>query len=113
MAKINPFDVDSESVHPMIKDFATQVKNAFRDLAGHLLNLSPTDNFSGFLFEGTISAGAETKITNRCKKVPTGYLVIYSKGGNPEAGPTAWSKDFVYLKNGGAGSITVKVFFFV
>lgn len=113
MAKILPADIDTEAVHPMFRDFATQVKKALTDFAHHLLNLSPLDNFSGFVYEGTIAAGVEVKIINRAKKVPMGRLVILCKGGQVEDGPTAWSKDFVYLKNAGASSITVKVFFFV
>lgn len=113
MAKIAPFDVDSETVHPMLRGLATQVKKALNDIAQHLLSLSPLDNFSGFSYEGTIAAGAEVTIVNRAKKVPTGMLVLFSQFGTVQAGDTDWSKDFVYLKNAGASAVKVKVFFFL
>lgn len=113
MAKIAPFDVDSDGVHPMFKPFATQVKKAFIDIAQHFLNLSPIHNFNGFLYEGTIPAGTEIQLVNRAKTVPTGKIVIFNQGGYVEDGATANSKDFVYLRNPGVASVTVKVFFFL
>lgn len=112
MAKVPPFNVDEIGDASNIASFATQVKKAFIDLTGMLLNLSPPDNFRGFMFEGSIAAGIEVKIINRLMKVPTGYLVVFAQKGTPVAGPTAWTKDYVYLKNEGASAITVRVFFF-
>lgn len=109
MAKITPIDID-ESYPDSI---TTQVKKAFQDLSQILIHLSPTDNFTGFLYTGTIAAATEVKIKNRLPKVPSGYLVTFCQSGNIQAGDTAWSKDFVYLKNAGAAAIKVKVFFFI
>lgn len=113
MAKIPPFNIDSLTAVKNVPAFARQVKKSFIDLGQILLNLSPTDNFNGFMFEGVIGATTETKITNRLLKVPTGYLIIFCQGGSVQAGNTDWSKDFVYLQNDGATSIVVKVFFFM
>lgn len=114
MAKITPADIDSKNIPPMIEGFATQVKKALTDIAQHLLNLSPLDNFSGFIYEGTVAVSAEVKIKNRAKKVPRGYIVVFCQGGTVQAGTTAWDKDFVYLLNISAVSPAVcRVFFFV
>lgn len=113
MAKITSFDVDTQSIAQDPVSFATQVKKALFDIAGHLVNLSPFDNFSGFKYEGEIPASTEVRIKNRAMRVPEGYVVTFCKGGAVQAGDTAWSKDFVYLKNPGGSAITVKAFFFI
>lgn len=102
MGKVAPIDVDSETVHPMLRGFAGQVKKSLLDLAQHLLNLSPLDNFAGQLYEGTIGATTEVKITNRLKSVPRGKIVIFNQGGQVEDGSTPNTKDFLYLENTGA-----------
>lgn len=114
MARIPPIDIDSQNVPSGVGNFAIQVKKAFQDLLRILINLSPLENFTGFPYEGTLAAGAEAKITNKLKIVPSGYIIYFCQGGIVQAGDTVWTKDFVYIKNVSAiSSATFRIFFFV
>lgn len=106
MAKIPAFDFDEKSL-------TASLRNAFRDLGQILLNLSPTDNFKGFLWSGTIAVSTETKIPHKLNVVPSGYIITYNQGGTIQAGDALWTNEFVYLKNSGAATAIGKVYFFV
>jgi hypothetical protein len=62
----------------------------------------------------TIGNGDEVRIPNPLKpRVPDFKLVVYETGdsGILKDGDTENTKDYVYLKNAGSGSITVKVLY--
>ena len=88
----------------------------FRQLTRHLatgLNrLDLLDNFEGFEFETTIASGAEAQIRNQLKSIPNHVIITKQTGnGNVTAGDTEWDLDFVYMKNHGPSSVTVKMVF--
>lgn len=112
VAKVPPFDIDARTA----KDPHTtsEVVKAFTSLQQLLIQLNFTDNFKGFLWEGTIDPSAEKKIQHRLGVVPSGYIVTFCQGGTVQAGPTLWTKTHVYLTNiSGADAAIAKVFFFV
>lgn len=89
-------------------------RSAFTQLEAGLKELSFYDNFSGFFWEGIIAAGAEARIRNLIgPSLPRGYVVTRAQGvNNVLDGPTDWTTDYVFLKNGGGVSATLTVFFF-
>lgn len=66
-----------------------------------LRNLTFTDNFSGYEWEGSIDAGEERRITHPLKRIPTRFIVVESRETpllikGRENNPT---KDFFYVQN--------------
>ena len=83
------------------------------DLVTGLQSLDFLDNFEAFTYEGTITAGQEVEIRNQLPGVTPSSRIILRHSGDPAIvdGDTEWSTDFVYLKNAGSVSATVKVLF--
>lgn len=84
------------------------------DLVDGLHKLTLTENFESFEVEVTIAAGAEERITNELDDtIPSGRLFV-KHSGDPSIvdGDTEWDTNFVYLKNSGVSSATVKAIFF-
>ena len=66
-----------------------------------LRNLTFSDNFKGYEWEGDITAGETVKITHSLKVIPTRFLVTQAKGNNlliMSDTPRATS-DFFYITN--------------
>ena len=94
--------------------FFTQINASLRDLSIVMENLTFEDNFTSFLWTGTLAAGAEAKIKNALglKVKPSKWIVVRLSGGfGLVEGPTAWTTDYVYLKNSGATTLTATVVF--
>lgn len=112
MAKIPPFDIDARSSDQ--PSFMEQVRKSFVSLQNILLNLSPQDNFKGFVWTGNIAAGTEQKIRNKAGAVPFGKMVVRGNGVIISDGTTTWTKDWVYIKNESAIQATgLVVIFFI
>jgi len=111
MAKIPPFDV-AANMKP--EEFQRAVSKAFFDLQQILLSLSPAENFRRFIWTGTIPVSSELGIRHPLKRIPTGYLIVRSRGGTIQDGPTAWTAEKVYLEEySGLGAVTATVIFFL
>lgn len=84
-----------------------------RDLRTGLTQLSFLDNFRSFEVTVTIAAGEELAIRNQFRDgtIPTRRIVVRANDYTLTDGATAWSKEFVYLKNSGSGSLTATVVF--
>jgi len=103
-------------------NFFSGLQSLMRDLnAGLNGRLTFDDQFNTFLLEDeTIANGATAEIVNRLmdvngnKIIPSQWWVVDSvtNGGPLFRGATAWTKDFLYLKNGGSAGGTFTVRFF-
>jgi len=83
-----------------------------KHLASGLERLSLNDNFQGFEITLVIPASSETKLRNQLNFIPSKYIVLFQQGnGLVTAGDTAWTRDFLYIKNNGASQVTVKLNF--
>lgn len=105
----------NESDGPRLIEWAAvELSKALRAVVQALGALTFDDNFKSFTDEQTIAAGAEVAIRNRLisGKIPTGRIILKSTSPDVADGPTAWSSDFVYLKNYGVTDAAVKVVFF-
>jgi hypothetical protein len=97
-----------------VEEYLSQsLRSDFLELTDGLHRLTLLDNMESFEYEGTITNGTEVEIRNPLSTPPSGRLVI-KHSGDPAIvdGDTEWTSDFVYLKNSGSASATVKVIFF-
>lgn len=70
-----------------------------RDLTIKLLDLSFEDNFQSYTWEGTIAAGATTKVIHGLGSIPSGRIIYKCVGGIIQDGTTAPTDQVWYLKN--------------
>jgi hypothetical protein len=65
-----------------------------------LYNLSFTDNFKSYEWEGSILAGEEQQINHNLGSIPTRFFVLSASGTNSIiAGDTAPTAELFYIKN--------------
>lgn len=83
--------------------------NTLQDITTALTRLTFQDNFRSFEVEVTLAAGQELAIQHNLGVVPSGKLILKSTGYQVRDGDTAWTSDYIYLKNDGAGSVTLTV----
>lgn len=87
-----------------------------RELITGLKNLSFEDNFSGFLWTGTIAASSETSIRNKFRDgaIPSGFVIVdASECNNVVRGDAEWTETALSLKNFDSTlNATVTVFFY-
>lgn len=87
-------------------------KQLVRHLAAGLERLRFEDNFESFQITLVIPAGSESKLRNQLKFIPSKYIVLFQQGnGLVTAGDSQWTPDFLYMKNHGAATVTVKLLF--
>lgn len=89
------------------------IPNLTRNLAVLLRDLTFSDNFRSFTYEGTLAANSETKIRNQLSVRPNSYIIRFQTGNALiTASTTDWDDDFVYMQNHDASnSATVKIIF--
>lgn len=90
-----------------------ELKQLLKELGTGLSRLTFGENFQSFETEVTIAANTEAKIRNSLTFIPN-YVIIDAKSGGPVTrGDTAWTTDYVYIKNHDASNeITAKLIFF-
>lgn len=85
-----------------------------RDLFTGLNKLSFNDNFQSFQVSVTVTASSELAIRNELGVIPTGKIVVRDGGSSDIVdGDTAWTADWVYVKNLSGTDKTVTVIFFL
>jgi len=112
VAKVTPFDVNDSGVADLGQT-QREARKAFESLTNILLNLSFRDNFKSFYWEGTITASSEKKINHNLRRVPSGHLTLFSKGGVIQTGDTDWNTESVYIKETSGVDAIVRVVFFI
>lgn len=81
------------------------------ELQSGLKYLDLVDNFESFEVRVTIPATSEISIVNKIGIVPTKRLIVRSNSSSIVDGDTAWTSDFVTLKNTGATDAIATVIF--
>lgn len=106
---IKPY-TEAQSVEEYLRN---SMRADLLELVDGLHRLDLVENMEAFSYEGTINAGTEIEIRNPLSTPPSGRLVV-KHSGDPGIvdGDKAWDSDFVYLKNTGAASATVKIIYF-
>ncbi|MBR9701024.1 hypothetical protein GOV11_04120 [Candidatus Woesearchaeota archaeon] len=99
----------------VVKFLTVDVTSTLRELTTGLTKISFEDNFESFTVEVTLASGAETEIRNklRSQDIPTQRIIVRGGSGSQDIvdGDTQWTKQFVYLKNTNASSVTATVLF--
>jgi hypothetical protein len=109
MSVLSPIGFLTKSV----EELSQRVFSAFEDLRIAIRALTFKENFQSWETTITIAAGVEAQIKNgfRDGTIPTRYLKVSETGpGVITKGPTAWSKDYVFLINNAStssGTVTV------
>jgi hypothetical protein len=98
----------SDIITFLTRDFGKTI----RELDLGLTRLSFVDNFRAFKTTVTIPAGTELAIRNELRSViPSERIILRSNSSSIVDGDTAWSLNFVYLKNTGGSQATITVVF--
>ena len=84
----------------------------FKELSVGLRSLTLKENFESFIVEITVPASSEISIRNELQVIPSSMIVLRSYGFNDIVdGQTAWTKDFVFVKNISGSDRTAKIAF--
>jgi uncharacterized membrane protein len=88
------------------------LQQVITELSNGLNKLDINDNFISFETTITIGAGLETKVRNLLQVIPSKMIITYQTGnGLITASGTAWTDDYLYIKNNGLVSVTAKITF--
>jgi len=89
------------------------LNTALKDLFTGLGKLDFVSNFDQFTETNLIiTAGSEQAIRNKLNAIPSGYIVLKNTNGNVIAdGTTAWTKDYVYVRNLGGVPAIITIMF--
>lgn len=90
----------------------SHLNSGFDVLYSGLAKLAFEHNFNSFKWEGTIAANTELGIDHPFGVVPAGYLIYQRNGGLIEKGPTAWTKEKVYMRNQSSTSTATTIIIF-
>jgi hypothetical protein len=95
----------------IVKYLEVFLSNTLTDITTALTNLTFKDNFKSYTARVTINAGQELQIQHNLGVIPSGKLILKSTGYQVRDGDTAWTSDYIYLKNEGsnAASLTVVI----
>lgn len=114
-SKFREFRDLSGGIGEVVKYLTVDLVFSLRELYTGLSRLDFTENFEAFEVTVTVPANSELAIRNQLDPVvPTGKIILRdgARAGVLD-GDTAWTKDYVYLKNTDAtNDITVTVVFF-
>jgi hypothetical protein len=101
-----------KTIDDVLKYMSIDFNNFIKDLFVGITKLDFASNFDQFTVNITVATGAEAKIINRLSRIPSGYIVLKNSTGMAIAdGTTAWSKDFVYVRNIGGVDTNLTIMF--
>jgi len=85
------------------------LNNTLTDVTTVLQRLTFKDNFRSYQTVVTIEAGQELPIQHNLGVIPTGRLILKASGYQVRDGDTAWTSDYIYLKNEGTNAVSLKI----
>lgn len=93
-----------------------ELQSNLKNLYVGLNKLNFTDNFDGFVYEGTIAAATTVTITNPLGQIPFHRVILRLEAKSAgtiaiDDSETAWTSDAVYLRNQGTASVLVRAIF--
>lgn len=113
MAKFSGFRLFKlgTTLESVVTYLSSGLNQSLRELQAGLQGLSFADNFDSFEVTVVIPATSELQIRNQLPVRPSKRIIVRSNSATVVDGDTAWSADYVYLKNTGATSATITVVF--
>lgn len=98
----------------VIDYLAIDLTATVRELRVGLTKLSFLDNFESFSVPLSIPAGQEAVVRNTLNSIPSEWLIVRKNEGGIYVceGDTAWTLDYLYLKNTGAMDAQITARFF-
>lgn len=100
--KFSPIEIPS--IPSSLAELGSAVSRCMYEVFNILRNLSFSDNFGAYVWEGSIAPGAEQVITHSLKVIPSGYVVTKNSGGIIVDGSTQNTTSKLYVRN--AASLT-------
>lgn len=96
-----------------VVNYLTSDHNAnLKELRTVLGRLSLIDNFESFEVSVVIPATSEVGIENKLRgQIPSKRIIVRGDSNDVVDGATAWTKEFVYMRNLGASAATVTIVF--
>lgn len=85
----------------VLRYLSTDLASAMQELRAGLSRLTFAENFETFSVDLEIAANSEVQVRNRLKFTPTAWIAVRkNKAGLSVCdGDTAWTQDYLYLKN--------------
>ncbi len=112
LPSLRTFSVARATLEQVVHYLVNEHSSNLSDILNSLRRISFTDNFDSFRVTVTIAAGAELGIENKLRgTIPTDRIIVRSTGHEIVDGDSAWTTDYVYLKNQGASAVTATVVF--
>ena len=88
------------------------LRQLIRHLSAGLRRLDLVQNFESFEVTLVIPASSELKFRNQLNFIPTRSILVNQRGnGLVTQGDTAWTRDFLYMKNNGAEEVVATYIF--
>lgn len=85
-----------------------------RELFNGLSKLTFSENFKSYTTSITVAASGDTAVQHDLGEIPTGKILIRDGGSQDIVdGDSAWTTNYIYLKNLGASPVTVTVIIFI
>lgn len=100
-----------DTIEDAIRYLSVELANSLRDLASGLNKLKILDNFEGFEATFTFAGSDEQSFRHNIGFIPSQRIVVRADFSTIIDGPTAWTKEFVYMKKTDAGAGTATVIF--
>lgn len=112
--RLQRFQSANEKVESILNYLGIDLAYNFKDLVTGLRRLSFSNNFETYIITVTVpSGGSDLPIRHPLNKTPQGMLVIKNNGNYQVVdGTTAWTTNFVFLRNLGSSNATITVCFF-
>lgn len=100
-----------DTIEEAIRYLSVELANSLKDLTSGLNKLKLLDNFEGFEATFSFSGNDEVSFRHNAGFIPSQRIIVRANTQDIIDGPTAWSKDYVYLKKNSAGSGSATVIF--
>ena len=86
-----------------------EIGRIVKELAVGLRDLTFSDNFTNFEYNGTIGIGSTIVVRNQLDLIPTRYIVLSSDSDGVISKGSTWDINYISFKNNGSNEATVKI----
>lgn len=100
-----------QTIDEVVRYLGVDLANSLRDLSTGLGKIRLLDNFEGFEATFTFAGSDEQSFRHNIGFIPSQRIVVRADFSTIIDGPTAWTKEFVYMKKTDAGAGTATVIF--
>ena len=89
-----------------------EVSRLVKELAVGLRNLTFTDNFTSFVYSGTIVASGTNLVRNKLNSTDIRYIVTSNNGDGVISKATTWDENYISFKNNGSVEAEIEIIIF-